>query len=208
MHHLETQDPAEVSAFLVIAVSWCRLNPLPFTKANHSQLAGRRKIPAKHWHGSSLFIKIQRPVQVFRISRRSGHHTYLRLDANPAVQIPSKLDISELTLEALVEAAREVFSNPNNLPPLSEVVASPRFTIRQKIHIILEALQKMGATTFQQLITTRSSRVEVVVTFLALLELVKRHMVGADQNQLFGEISLQPEGEFSTLDDQELEFVE
>jgi segregation and condensation protein A len=66
----------------------------------------------------------------------------------------------------------------------------------------------MGATTFQQLITTRSSRVEVVVTFLALLELVKRHMVGANQNQLFGEISLQPEGEFSTLDDQELEFVE
>ena len=132
----------------------------------------------------------------------------MRLDANPAVQIPSKLDISELTLEALVEAAREVFSNPNNLPPLSEVVASPRFTIRQKIHIILEALQKMGATTFQQLITTRSSRVEVVVTFLALLELVKRHMVGANQNQLFGEISLQPEGEFSTLDDQELEFVE
>lgn len=209
MHHLETQDPAEVSAFLVIAAKLVQIKSAALLPRQTIPSLQVEEDPGEALARQLLVYKKFKDLSRFLESREeAGYHTYLRLDANPAVQIPSKLDISELTLEALVEAAREVFSNPNNLAPLSEVVASPRFTIRQKIHVILEALQKMGATTFQQFITTRSSRVEVVVTFLALLELVKRHMVGANQNQLFGEISLQPEGEFSTLDDQELEFVE
>jgi len=135
-------------------------------------------------------------------------HSYLRLDSNPSLQIPSKLDLSELTLEDIVQAARDVFGNPNNLPPLSEVVSSPRFTIRQKINIILETLQKSGSTSFSHILSGKKSRLEVVVTFLALLELVKRHMVGANQENLFGDITLHAEGELTTLDDEELEFVD
>ena len=113
-----------------------------------------------------------------------------------------------MTLDDLVQAARDVFGDLNNLPPLSEVVSSPRFSIRQKINIILDTLQKSGATTFSRVLTSKTSRLEVVVTFLALLELIKRHMVGANQDALFGEISLQPEGELTTLDEEELEFVD
>ena len=209
MHLLEVQDPAEVSAFLVIAAKLVQIKSaalLPHPTIPNLQV---EEDPGEALARQLLIYKKFKDLSRFlEMREEAGFHTYLRLDANPVVQIPSKLDISELTLEALVQAAREVFSNPNNLPPLSEVVSSPRFTIRQKINIILDTLQKMGATTFQQFVTTRSSRLEVVVTFLALLELVKRHMVGANQNQLFGEISLQPEGELSALDDQELEFVE
>jgi chromatin segregation and condensation protein Rec8/ScpA/Scc1 (kleisin family) len=39
-----------------------------------------------------------------------------------------------------------------------------------------------------------------------MLELVKRHIVAADQNTLFGEIELQSEGEWGNVEDQELEF--
>ena len=116
--------------------------------------------------------------------------------------------MSELTLEDIVQAARDVFGNPNNLPPLSEVVSSPRFTIRQKINIILETLQKSGSTSFSNILIGKKSRLEVVVTFLALLELVKRHMVGANQENLFGDITLQAEGVLNTLDDEELEFID
>jgi len=35
------------------------------------------------------------------------------------------------------------------------------------------------------------SRLDVVVTFLAMLELVKRHFVQAHQESLFGEITLE-----------------
>ncbi len=209
MHHLEVQDPAEVSAFLVIAAKLVQIKS--------SALLPRPTIPSLQIEEDPgealtrqliLYKKFKDLSKFLDIREEAGLHTYLRLDANPAAQIPSRLDLSELTLDALVQAAREIFSNPNNLPPLSEVVSSPRFTIRQKINAILQVLQRSGATSFNQFITNRSSRLEVVVTFLALLELVKRHMVGANQSQLFGEIALQPEGELTALDDQEMEFVE
>lgn len=209
MHHLEVQDPAEVSAFLVIAAKLVQIKSsalLPRPTIPNLQI---EEDPGEELARQLLIYKKFKDLSKFLESREeAGYHTYLRLDSNPVVQIPSKLDLSELTLDVLVQAARDVFSNPNNLPPLSEVVSSSRFTIRQKINIILDTLHKMGATTFQKFVTTESSRLEVVVTFLALLELVKRHMVGANQSRLFGEIDLQPEGELTALDDQELEFVE
>lgn len=209
MHHLEVQDPAEVSAFLVIASKLVQIKSsalLPRPTIPNLQI---EEDPGEALARQLILYKKFKDLSKFLESREeAGLHTYLRLDANPSFRNISKLDLSELTLDALVQAARDVFSNGNNLPPLSEVVSSARFTIRQKINIILETLQKTGATTFNKLIESRSSRLEVVVTFLALLELVKRHMVGANQSQLFGDISLQPEGELTTLDDQELEFVE
>jgi len=209
MHHLEVQDPAEVSAFLVIAAKLVQIKS--------SALLPRSSIPSlqpEEDQGEALARQLLLYKKFKDLSRfledreNAGLHTYLRLDTNPSAQIPSRLDLSELTLDDLVQAARDVFGDLNNLPPLSEVVSSPRFSIRQKINIILDTLQKSGATTFSRVLTSKTSRLEVVVTFLALLELIKRHMVGANQDALFGEISLQPEGELTTLDEEELEFVD
>jgi segregation and condensation protein A len=41
------------------------------------------------------------------------------------------------------------------------------------------------------LISDNKSRLSVVVTFLAMLELVKRHVIEANQQSLFSDISLQ-----------------
>jgi segregation and condensation protein A len=49
---------------------------------------------------------------------------------------------------------------------------------------------------------------EVVVTFLALLELVKRQMVTANQESLFGQIEFQPAESWSEDTDFEIEFGE
>jgi segregation and condensation protein A len=46
-------------------------------------------------------------------------------------------------------------------------------------------------TSFFELVRDNSSRISVVVTFLAMLELVKRHMIEASQSSLFSDIALQ-----------------
>ena len=48
---------------------------------------------------------------------------------------------------------------------------------------------------------------EVVVAFLALLELIKRHIVEANQEKNFGDIGLTPIAEWNE-DEGELEFGE
>jgi segregation and condensation protein A len=49
--------------------------------------------------------------------------------------------------------------------------------------------------TFSGLIAEKATRIEIVVTFLAMLELIKRYRISAVQNELFGEI------EFEKMDD-------
>jgi segregation and condensation protein A len=49
---------------------------------------------------------------------------------------------------------------------------------------------------------------DIVVTFLAILELVKRRLVQAKQDNLFGEIEVEPVDGWDEGDDFELEFGE
>jgi len=209
MHHLEIQDAAEVSAFLVIAAKLVQIKSAALLPKPVNPDLQVEEDPGESLARQLIIYKRFKELSKFLESREAaGLHTYLRLDTTASLQIPSRLDISELTLEALVQAARDIFGSPNNLPPLSEVVSISRFTIRQKISTILDTLKKTGKLTFRSLLSEKGNRVEIVVTFLAMLELVKRHMIGATQPALFGDIELQPEGEIAALEDEELEFVD
>ncbi len=209
LHQLEEQNPAEVSAFLVIAARLVQIKssallPRPVLpgiqlEEDPGEALARQLIIYKRFKELSGFLE-KRELE--------GYRSYLRLDTNPHTQIAAKLDLSDLTLDNLILAAREIFADLHNLPPLSDVVSFPRITIREKITSILAALQKEGALTFTNLLSKNGNRVEIVVTFLAMLELVKRHMVGASQSELFGTIALVPEGEITGLEDQDLEFVD
>lgn len=209
LHQLEEQNAAEVSAFMVIAARLLQIKssallPRPVLpgiqlEEDPGEALARQLIIYKRFKELSGFLE-QREIERL--------HTYLRLDTTPHTQLAAKLDLSDLTLENLVKAAGEIFNNVNDLPPLSEVVSFPRITIRQKITTILETLKKEGNLSFNNLISSKGNRVEIVVTFLAMLELIKRHMVGATQELLFGNIDLVPEGELSALEDQDLEFID
>lgn len=209
LHHLEEQNAAEVSAFLVIAARLVQIKssallPRPTLpgiqfEEDPGEALARQLIIYKRFKELSGFLE-KREVNKLR--------TYLRLDTTPRIQIAAKLDLSELTLENLLQVAREIFRDANNLPPLSEVVSFPRITIRERIKVILDRLQKDGSLSFSKLVGIKSNRVEIVVTFLAMLELVKRHIVGATQDTLFGDIDLISESDIAALDDQDLEFVE
>ncbi|HGJ66556.1 TPA: chromosome segregation protein ScpA [bacterium] len=66
------------------------------------------------------------------------------------------------------------------------------FTVQQKIDSIIELLSKHKRIEFSKLFSDSYIRLEVIVTFLAVLELVKRRKIVARQSQLFGSIWLYP----------------
>jgi len=207
MHRLQEQDAAEVSAFLVIAAKLVQIksaallpkSPVPSLQPEEDpgEALARQLILYKRFKELSRSLEYR---------EEKGLHTFLRLDSDPKAQIPSRLDLTGFTLADLVQAARDIFTSPHNMAPLSQVVSYPRITIRQRINSILDHLRRSGSTTFRAFILNRGDRVEIVVTFLAMLELIKRHMVTAVQENTFSEITLQTEGEMIGLDDQDLEF--
>jgi len=86
------------------------------------------------------------------------------------------------------------------------VIRAPKVTIREKIRAISLLLRKKKQTTFNEMVRDAKSRLEIVVTFLALLELVKRYRVAARQETLFSPIQVDVVGEVQVEEDFDVEF--
>jgi segregation and condensation protein A len=208
MKNMQNRNAAEVSAFLVIAarllqIKSAALLPRPPALA---QTAGEED-PGEAL--AQLLIQYRRFKQIGNwLEERHIHglHTYLRLDV-PTPKIEGKLDLNGLTLLDLVHVAREIFINKSNLRSLNTVVNLPRITIREKIRYVMEILQRAGKSSFRTMLKNKS-RVEIVVTFLALLELVKRHILEAQQSALFEDIQFETIADWDDKEEGELDFQE
>jgi len=119
---------------------------------------------------------------------QAGLKTYLRLAASPAPE--SMLDLADVDLEDLKRAFMDALAAAPTVPTLSQVVIADGLRIRDRIQIIITALRKVGRTTFQKLFKNAKSKLEIVISFLALLELIKQRQVTVQQDTLFGEIEL------------------
>jgi segregation and condensation protein A len=135
----------------------------------------------------------------------AGLRTYLRLAPPPKLE--AQLDLSGVTPLHLLEAVRRALALNPDLPALGTVVAPPKVTIRDQIRLIANTLRRDGGRTrFQAMLAGAQSRMEVVVTFLAVLELIKRHKIEARQDQPFGDILLIAISEWKDEELAELEF--
>jgi segregation and condensation protein A len=197
LEQIAERDPGEVSAFLVIAarlvqIKSAALLPRPpaveaAEEVDDGEALARQLI---------LYRRFRQLAAVLESRQSAGLRTYLRIAA-PAASLDTHLDMSGITVSDLAMAAWQIMGVKNTLPRLSDVVNMPRVTIRERIRSIVVALRMYGNSTFKGLLHNRS-RLEIVITFLAMLELIKRNAIQVDQADLFGEINLQP---FGSLDD-------
>ena len=70
-------------------------------------------------------------------------------------------------------------------------VAPIRASVAEALMEMLETLPKVGKVTFRQITEAIYDRIEVVVRFLAILELYKQGRVSLEQSDRFGEIEVQ-----------------
>jgi len=62
--------------------------------------------------------------------------------------------------------------------------------IEDKINFIKETVLNKIRSRFSEIISKATSKVEVIVSFLAMLELMKQRTINADQDELFSEIEI------------------
>jgi segregation and condensation protein A len=70
-------------------------------------------------------------------------------------------------------------------------VALDKITVREKMTLLLETLRVHGSVFFESLFAAVKSRNEVVVTFLAMLELVKVRAIRIFQEEMAGPIMIE-----------------
>ncbi len=94
----------------------------------------------------------------------------------------------EASLFELLEAMKKVLQG---LPPEEfEEISIEHLNIKDKILQIMEQLWEVESLAFSELFTSSSSRREVVITFLALLELLRLRMIRVYQAESFGTIRI------------------
>lgn len=194
----------EISAFLVIAAKLIQIKSEALLPRPPVREAGEEDPAENLARQLRIYKRFKEIANQLEQRNAQGLHTYLRLAPPPKVE--GRFDLSDITLDDLLEAAQSTFLQEKEKQSLGTVISAPKVTIRQKIAYISDALTKNKQSSFKTLIGTSSTRLEVVVTFLALLELVKRYRVSARQESLFGDIEIERSDDWNLEEEFELEF--
>ena len=198
LNTLEEIEPGALADFLVVAsrllyIKSYNLLPKPRPPVEDEEEAS----------GDALLrqlLEYRRFKQVassLRAREEAGLRVYVRTAPKPDIE--RRLDMSNLDLEALQRALRKVLQRIPVEPPLPRVKTYP-ITVAEQLENVrvylrtafaAERLNRRGVS-FEGLLSRSATRIEVVVTFLAVLELVKLREVEVVQDETFGEIRLLP----------------
>jgi segregation and condensation protein A len=122
----------------------------------------------------------QRELEQERIFAREGGLSSL---------LQEPLRLGEVGIFQLINAFQMLIKRVEARQEVQEI-SSERFSVSEKIDTILQRVAAGAPIRFSDLFGAVASRVEVVVTFLALLELIRLKQVRAIQKNLFEEIEI------------------
>ena len=200
----EELNADEISAFLVIAAKLLQIKSEALLPRPPAREVGEEDVGQALVDQLKLYKRFKEIGGWLNERQDENLRTYLRIAPPPKVE--PKLDLSNLTLEKLVMAAESAFAKGRAKEPLGTVIAPPRVTIREKIDMISKIMKDVQRSTFKALVNDGASRLEIVVTFLAMLELIKRYRIDAHQEGLFSDIEINRAEDWKDDEEMELEF--
>jgi segregation and condensation protein A len=127
-------------------------------------------------------------VELFKQLEEEGRRAYGRVAPGKGVPLPPGLE--GVTLDTLLSAVKEALERKPPEPEEAVLHIEP-VTVNEKITEIEQALaQKKGRLRFRPMLAKCETRTEIVVLFMALLEMIKGGQLWAEQDQPFGDIVL------------------
>ncbi len=192
MAELEQVRPDDIAAFLVMAarllyIKSVALLPRPEPTEDEEEEEDPGEALARQLREYKRF---KERAAFLRELEARGWRTYVRLAPPPTLE--KRLDPESLSLDALVQALYDVLEEMNpTLPPIHHI-APLEVTIEEKITTLKQVLKKGGPVRFKHLLRRARDRMEIIVTFLAVLELIKQDQVRVTQPRPFDDILIEP----------------
>ena len=185
---LERRQAKELADFLVIAaklllIKSMALLPRPPALPPESEDVGDDLV-----RQLQIYKRFKEIAGLLQEREKQGLHGYVRIAPLPRLDPP--LDLGDVTADDLLAAVQEAL-NALPAPPVGEVVGRVTVTIAEQIAKIESHLTRWRQVRFRQVLSEATTRVEVIVTLLALLELIKQDRVRVSQERLFGEIVIE-----------------
>lgn len=196
LHSIQEQDPIEVSAFLVIAARLVLIKSLALLPKSEISGIELEQDPGEVLARQLILYKKFKEIALYLHNREeAGIRSYLRMASLPrGKQI---LERGEIKTTDLAQLLLQMLSTQNHIHPLETAVTITTLTLKKKINEIITILRKSSKSNFKSLLTKDNSRLEIIVTFLALLELIRHYSIEVHQEFLFNEIELERVGEMN-----------
>jgi segregation and condensation protein A len=185
------QEPDTIADFLVVAAK------LVLIKST-SLLPVERVTADPERTGEEL----ARALEVYRhfkqvaqgLGEREAQNLRSYARAEVSHSLTKRLDPGGLTLNDLFKSLKRILQEKEPEPETVDTVVRPlRITVRQRLTELTHALRQGQPLPFTQLLSDAPDRQEVIVTFLALLEVIRLGWARVTQEQLWGEILLVPQ---------------
>jgi segregation and condensation protein A len=116
-------------------------------------------------------------------------HVYPRLPVKPEFGREEPLGKSQASLFDLLNAVNSILKRIVEREDLRDIFED-KWTVSEKIEDIMKEMSRSTSLKFSALFARATSRTEVVVTFLAMLELIRLRQIVAIQEAPFGEIEI------------------
>src|SRR5213594_3485421 len=114
---------------------------------------------------------------------------YPRLPVKPSFEQGETLTRPNVSIFDLINAVNVVLKRVNRREDLRDIFED-KWTVSEKIEELRRILEERGSVRFSELFARAESRSEVVVIFLALLELIRLKQLVATQAEAFGDIEI------------------
>ncbi len=111
---------------------------------------------------------------------------FSRTPASPEPAVSDETPLDNVSLFDLVDALQQIL-NRNPGKKLIEIIPD-NLTVRERMNLILEMLEGKESVSFADLFDPASHRLVVIVTFLAMLELIRLRVTRVFQAESFGPI--------------------
>lgn len=187
--HLEEMDdmnPSEMADFLVIAAKllWIKsktlLPNLEGEEMGESDLAAQLKI-YKEYRDASLLVHEMILKKRFSFFRERLPFAPGEVFFNPPPW---------LTGDKLAMVLKEIIDDLEPIVRLPRGVVKNTVSIQEKIQHIRNLIREKIEIRFHSVIAKAKNKVEVIVNFLAVLELLKQRHIVVTQEKMFGEINI------------------
>ena len=184
---LEEQRVSELADFLVIAAK------LLLIKSQALLPRPPTPTPEAEDVGAELVLQLQTYKRFKEIAKvlgkwdTEGQRSFARIA--PLPRLEPHLDLGDVTINDLLAAVQQAL-DALPAPPVDQVVAPTLVTVEDRIEAIERHLTRRAEVSFQAVLAEARTRIEIIVTLQALLEMIKRDKVVVRQTELFGEITI------------------
>ena len=189
LEKIEELYPEELADFLVVATKLLLLKSrtlLPYLDIEEDEdetnLEEQLKIYREYAQASKVIDSILKKGK-FAYGRSKISYVKEEVIFSP----PKK----QITTEELFELFKEALKALEPIVRLPKAAIEKAVTLKEKICLIEKILEKEVNTSFDKLTKKSKNKTDIVITFLALLELVKKQMVCAKQKGQFEDIVIE-----------------